>query len=234
MNHYKVLSLVFIAGFVISGCKSDLPVAPSDVNDNKAMITLKVGEKFSHQGATIEFMEVSNDSRCPKGLECVWQGNGQAVFLVSDKASVQTLTLNTTGGREYPKQRNIYGYSLELMSLKPYPANNIKIDASQYQATLHIKPQDESTRAPVIIDVRSTEEFSEGHYQGAINLVHSDISQTIGALNLQKNQEIILYCRSGNRAGKAKEALEELGYTNVVNGINQENLHKLLKTESEM
>ncbi|WP_430462556.1 rhodanese-like domain-containing protein [Thalassolituus sp. LLYu03] len=74
----------------------------------------------------------------------------------------------------------------------------------------------------VWIDVRTPQEYQSGHKEGAYNLPHNDIGESIGALNLSKDAEINLYCRSGKRAGMAKATLEALGYQHVTNigGLN--------------
>ena len=67
------------------------------------------------------------------------------------------------------------------------------------------------------IDVRSQEEFDAGHVSSATLIPHDQIAERIGEVSEDKAAEIYVYCRSGNRSGKAKKALEDLGYTNVVN-----------------
>ena len=69
----------------------------------------------------------------------------------------------------------------------------------------------------VIIDVRTLEEWNQGHLASAKRIEWQDVSQKIKSLNLKKDIKIILYCRSGNRAGKAKIMLNDLGYINVIN-----------------
>ena len=67
------------------------------------------------------------------------------------------------------------------------------------------------------IDVRSSEEYNQGHLPGAVNIIHTEINDKIGTVTLDKNAEIKLYCRSGRRSGLAEAALKELGYTKVQN-----------------
>ena len=69
----------------------------------------------------------------------------------------------------------------------------------------------------VIIDVRTLEEWNQGHLASAKRIEWQDVSQKIKSLNLKKDTKIILYCRSGKRAGKAKIMLNDLGYINVIN-----------------
>ena len=74
----------------------------------------------------------------------------------------------------------------------------------------------------IILDVRTPEEFAEKHIPGAINVAN----ETIGTDEIpelpDKDQLILVYCRSGNRSKKASEKLVRLGYTNIVEfgGIN--------------
>lgn len=73
-----------------------------------------------------------------------------------------------------------------------------------------------------ILDVRTAQEYSEKHIPGAINIANESIG-TEGIPELpDKDQLILVYCRSGNRSKQASEKLVKLGYTNIVEigGIN--------------
>ncbi len=69
----------------------------------------------------------------------------------------------------------------------------------------------------VMIDVRTDEEWNAGHIEGAIHIPLSEIKTDIENYEISKDEEILLYCRSGNRSGRAKVILDELGYTNATN-----------------
>ncbi len=68
----------------------------------------------------------------------------------------------------------------------------------------------------IILDVRRPDEFVAGHIPNAINVAN----ETIGAIEIpelpDKNQLIMVYCRSGRRSKEASEKLVKLGYTNIV------------------
>ena len=68
----------------------------------------------------------------------------------------------------------------------------------------------------IILDVRRADEFAAGHIPGAINVAN----ETIGKAEIpelpDKNQLIMVYCRSGRRSKEAAEKLVKLGYTNIV------------------
>ncbi len=67
------------------------------------------------------------------------------------------------------------------------------------------------------IDVRTADEFRQQHVAGAVNIPYEEIDAGIADLRLGKDSVIYLYCRTGRRSGLAKESLEALGYTGVVN-----------------
>ena len=67
----------------------------------------------------------------------------------------------------------------------------------------------------VILDVRTQEEFDESHIEGAILIPNYEITDKAESVLKDKDQLILVYCRSGRRSKLAAEALVELGYTNV-------------------
>lgn len=67
-------------------------------------------------------------------------------------------------------------------------------------------------RPPVILDVRSPEEYASGHVPGAINIPHDQIQARLSELDDQRGEEIVVYCRSGKRAGIASEILSDSGF----------------------
>lgn len=69
----------------------------------------------------------------------------------------------------------------------------------------------------LLIDVRSAEEFADGHLDGAVNIEWDDTDALIKAIGSDKQRQVVFYCRSGNRAGKAITHLKLGGYTNIFN-----------------
>jgi phage shock protein E len=67
-----------------------------------------------------------------------------------------------------------------------------------------------------IVDVRSTGEFKDGAYPGAINIPLALIPLKLAELE-PKTQPIVLYCASGARSGQAMRVLKQAGFTDVVN-----------------
>lgn len=69
----------------------------------------------------------------------------------------------------------------------------------------------------MIIDVRSAEEFSSGHINGAINIPFDQIVPALAKLDLAKDTDLVLYCHSGRRSGIAQSALVDQGYSHTYN-----------------
>ena len=70
-------------------------------------------------------------------------------------------------------------------------------------------------QAPLIIDVRTAQEFAQGHIQGAINIDYRTIDQAKN-LSENKDKQIIIYCRSGHRAKIASKILYQKGFENLI------------------
>jgi phage shock protein E len=65
----------------------------------------------------------------------------------------------------------------------------------------------------LVIDVRTPEEYEQGHYPGAVNIPHEQILAGVRSRALGPDDPIVLYCRSGNRSGKAHTTLSDAGYS---------------------
>ena len=68
----------------------------------------------------------------------------------------------------------------------------------------------------IILDVRRADEFAAGHIPGAINIANESIGTAEIPELPDKDQLILVYCRSGNRSKQASQKLADLGYTNIV------------------
>ncbi|WP_105168177.1 rhodanese-like domain-containing protein [Pseudoalteromonas sp. T1lg23B] len=69
-----------------------------------------------------------------------------------------------------------------------------------------------SDKAHIIIDVRSVDEYQQGHIKGAINIPFNQIEQHEALLKQNKSSQLVVYCRSGRRAGIFIKSLEPKGF----------------------
>jgi hypothetical protein len=99
---------------------------------------LKIGEsaKSRPEGLEVEFHSVAEDSRCPRGVTCMWAGNAKILLKVKkDAAKPADVELNTNAN---PKTSRYLEYELRLRELKPYPESDATIKSSDYEVTLTV------------------------------------------------------------------------------------------------
>ena len=68
----------------------------------------------------------------------------------------------------------------------------------------------------IILDVRTIEEYNDGHIPGAICIPNETIDENVVSKLPDKEQLILIYCRSGNRSKQATKKLKDLGYLNLI------------------
>ena len=68
----------------------------------------------------------------------------------------------------------------------------------------------------LVVDVRTPGEFASGHHPRAVNIPVDQVRSRIAEFG-DKKKPVVVYCASGNRSGRAKQALESAGYTQVTN-----------------
>lgn len=94
-------------------------------------------------------------------------------------------------------------FALALACSASAPAEEISAEALLAQLS--------APNAPLVVDVRTAEEFAAGHVPGAINIPHDQIASRQTELAVDAEREIVVYCKSGTRAGMALEELAAAG-----------------------
>lgn len=77
--------------------------------------------------------------------------------------------------------------------------------------------EEKQKNGAVIVDVRSSQEYKEGHINEAINIPYYEIKKNVNNVLKNKNQEIVLYCQTGFRSKQAYKKLIKLEYKKVYN-----------------
>ena len=85
---------------------------------------------------------------------------------------------------------------------------------TQISSSEAVKMMDE-TDDYKIVDVRTVSEYNSGHIPNAICIPNESIDENVTAILTDKEQTLLVYCRSGNRSKQASQKLAELGYTNI-------------------
>ena len=83
------------------------------------------------------FVGVTEDSRCPTDVQCVWAGNCAVRLDVTTGRGVQPVTLNTAGGSRFPREASASGYTFTLVEVDPQqPGDGIPVE--KYKATIRV------------------------------------------------------------------------------------------------
>ncbi len=135
-----VLSLLL--GTVVAACSGSPAQPGTDRSEQFAVpgseFQLRTGATavLSGQALRITFEAVTEDSRCPAGAECVWEGNARVQLIVAARGGPsRSVGLNTT---LEPRQTDISGFTLRLVKLDPVPVLDAPLRQAQYVATLMV------------------------------------------------------------------------------------------------
>lgn len=101
------------------------------------------------------------------------------------------------------------GCKTQANTAEVLPAGYHKITAAEAKQKMAANPQ------AVVLDVRNADEYREKHIPQAVLLPLAEVKEKASAVLPDKNAEILVYCRSGNRSRQAGVLLAEMGYTSV-------------------
>ena len=101
-------------------------------------VEIQIGEEKKVGDLLIAFEGIAEDSRCPEGVVCVWQGNARAHFSAANSRGERAeFDLNT--GLQ-PRAHRFGGYTIKLEKLVPYPHINRETPIDEYVATVSVSP----------------------------------------------------------------------------------------------
>ena len=106
-------------------------------------IYYKDGPETSYNGddVRVSFDSLIEDSRCPNGVVCIWQGTAIAKFLFRVNKKQREITLSTFKLPGYPSDTTLLGYKIEFVDLLPYPDIKKPTKISDYNAEIKITKQ---------------------------------------------------------------------------------------------
>lgn len=130
LNALFLLLATLVAASLGPGASTSVPLAEE--------FRIKIGQQvtISGQKLKIKFSAVQDESRCPTGVQCVWEGNAAVVVRVLKKpGKAVRATLNTNASVK-PGQLEYKGYSIRLVGLNPHPKAEQLIEPKDYEAVL--------------------------------------------------------------------------------------------------
>ncbi|MFC1902161.1 DUF3221 domain-containing protein [Chloroflexota bacterium] len=139
---FTTLLLLFIIGLSLSSCVGGTSDAKVSLGDE---FSLSVGQNIVIIGEDLEikFVEVSEDSRCAKGVTCIWEGRVTALVEISTDGSTQQIELTEPGLTDTPSREIFKEYEITY-KVEPYPEIGKQISANEYRllitVSLALKP----------------------------------------------------------------------------------------------
>jgi predicted RecB family nuclease len=147
LSTQKLLSLILVTWLTL-GCHQLITIpTPQNQNQWQHLISVNLGSQFdlkegqvaliASEKIKIKFLKVEEDSRCPSGIQCVWQGQVKiAVNVVKNERDLGEFNLISRVGEEDLAVKTFDGYSIRLIEVAPEPKKNQRLKTSDYIVTL--------------------------------------------------------------------------------------------------
>ena len=135
---FFAIGLLVVSSF-LAGCSS-APAGPSEIKAALGQeFTLPVGQTASITGEDLKFKfdEVTADSRCPTGVQCIWAGEAKVQLSITSKNSTSRVAYTVPGGSAASGQ-DFFNQYKAVFKLEPYPEAPQQIDASSYKLIMTI------------------------------------------------------------------------------------------------
>ena len=151
-----MFSMLFMLG--LNGCAKEKPASqnpatsgntdatpvPSSAGSDSQIVILKQGQSThlpQHPDDALSFINVPQDSRCPTGAQCVWEGDGTVILAMLTTGTSDTTRIELHTSSKFATQATYKDLNIRLQKLDPYPQQGAKIEPADYVATLAITRQ---------------------------------------------------------------------------------------------
>jgi hypothetical protein len=134
----RVISLLLIFALI-----TILPTATTCSEAGKVSlgeeVSLNIGQSASIEGEELQirFIEVAGDSRCPRGVTCIWAGEVKCIVEITYSGSLQRVTLTEPGLTSWPPAESFKQYQIAF-HVEPYPKAGIDIAPDEYRLLLKV------------------------------------------------------------------------------------------------
>ena len=128
---------------IFNCCKGGIQSEPSKHGPDKSVqnqVILKYGQQTAIAGKdmSVKFEAILEDSRCPEGVQCVWEGNAR-IKLTAAKAGENPSSLELNTSDRFAPEAKYLDYIIALIDLKPYPKAARPISLQDYTAIVEIR-----------------------------------------------------------------------------------------------
>ncbi|MEI6274452.1 MAG: FAD-dependent oxidoreductase [Prolixibacteraceae bacterium] len=212
----------------ISGFSPSVTVSELDnYIEGKNPVFIDVRDVFSYEKSHIKGSVHIPLELLPQQMNKI--PKGIPVFVYDETGKKGHQALRTLAGAGFSDVTNISGGHISLqrqalttgfkhiqIDLLPVEPKSLTDESSTREEAKTSREADNNS--PIVVDVRTPEEFRGGAYPDAINIPLDDLMQRYEELGNNAGREIVVYCASGARSAYAQRFLMQTGYTNVSNG----------------
>ena len=147
-----VLSIILMGG--ASGCARERPTptpqssgntnatpVPAPAIPDSSVVTLRHGQASAlphYPDDALQFVDVPEESRCPVGVQCAWEGDATVILAFLQAGTSDTTRLELHTNRRFASQGTYKDLTIRLDKLDPYPQKDMEIPVADYVATLTI------------------------------------------------------------------------------------------------
>lgn len=218
----------YTAGNKLSGFSPSVTVAELDqFMEKKNPVIIDLRDVFAYQKSHVkgalhlplELLSQQQDSLDTDRPVVVYDETGK-----KGHQALRTLTglgfkevINLSGGH-ISLQRHARAAGFKHLQIELLPIKRKSTGAEQTESNGKAVVQANDTSSPMVIDVRTREEFSGGAYPGAVNIPLDELANRLNELGKNPERPIVVYCASGARSAYAQKMLSQLGYHQVKNG----------------
>jgi len=139
-------NIFFLCLFTISFFACDTKKAQQDDGnystvkfDSPFKMTQKKGVEFENDDLKILFDKITEESRCPEGTTCVWEGQVKVQLTVKTKGGSQQVEIIRKGKQKENVMEKVGNHTIYLMAVNPYPKSGEKISQEDYRISLVVK-----------------------------------------------------------------------------------------------
>ena len=112
-------------------------------------------------------------------------------------------------------RRHVWKISLIVATLVAITLPCVLAQTGDAISSSELSGRIDAGNAPLILDVRTPREYEAGHIPGAVNIPHTELNGRISELESNRNEEIVVHCQSGPRAGIAQSILSRAGFMKI-------------------
>lgn len=124
--------LIFLSVFIV-GCQTSDNDDQHNPNDPE-VINVDTCFDNDDQGMSVCLDSVTDDSRCPSDLVCVWAGDAVANFSIKTKNEINSFQLHTNN--DFQNDTVLQGYRIKLVAITPYPSSDHQIEPKDYSVEI--------------------------------------------------------------------------------------------------